>query len=61
MNILTYLCSKNEKVLLKLQKLCLFGEGRQAPENMQERNALTLFLPTFPFDPPENIRKPRVF
>ena len=23
--------------------------------------ALTLFFPTFPFDPPENIRKPKVF
>ena len=24
-------------------------------------NHLTLFFPTFPFDPPENIRKPKVF
>ena len=23
--------------------------------------SLTLFFPTFPFDPPENIRKPKVF
>ena len=24
-------------------------------------NVLTLFFPMFPFDPPENIRKPKVF
>ena len=57
-----YKTTTNKKIFLLLYPNCSAHTVLSLVTNFNAYFAsLTLFFPMFPFDPPENIRKPKVF
>ena len=57
-------CVVHELALLQVQSLAESSQRRKNSTFEYDKepiSSLTLFLPIFPFDPPEKIRKPLVF